>query len=501
MKQLGFVAVAVLLLCGCGRNEKPQPVLRATAPTSAVNITLQPGQKQVINVTAAGAFGNPICGVSGDIAIHVPADWDTFVPPARGQSRIDSSFGCMVTRLTDASSELFNSSCNGTGCFMPIYAGYPTVSPFNANDTLLMVEDGWNEHFVISMAGAIVVTIANMPAANDTWDLWDATNPAVFYYTSGNSLMKGTINGSTVTASTVQQFTQYPAINFMDETDVSQDKQHVVLVGGSPTSAQESVFDYNFVSNQIGPVYQTQCQGSIAVPNNGCLHKLVQTPDNNIIIDFANDGSGAEQGNRLWNGSQVLQHIQDATNHLDAGMDLSGSPVFVDIGNPQVLSTETSPCASGWGTEVREINTMLANCLVDIDRYGSLSSEHVSYRGGGPSQPWVSLSFFDNRATSPEWFTIHGPNYQAPSSSNWQYLEDEIDVVRIDANNNPQLMYRLAHAYSRSDEDFYATPRAALSRDGKYVAFGSNAAFAHTGCPANFQTPTGCSDVYVIKIQ
>jgi hypothetical protein len=73
--------------------------------------------------------------------------------------------------------------------------------------------------------------------------------------------------------------------------------------------------------------------------------------------------------------------------------------------------------------------------------------------------------------------------------------------VRIDANNNSNLVYRLARAYARSDEDFYATPRASISRDGKYIAFDSNMAYAHTGCPANFQTATGCIDVYVIKVQ
>jgi hypothetical protein len=49
--------------------------------------------------------------------------------------------------------------------------------------------------------------------------------------------------------------------------------------------------------------------------------------------------------------------------------------------------------------------------------------------------------------------------------------------------------------------DFYAQPHAAISRAGKYLAFNSNMAYAHTGCPANFQNSTGCTDVYVIKVQ
>src|SRR2546429_5923636 len=43
------------------------------------------------------------CGKSGDSSNHVPTDWSSFVPPAKGQSYVDVTFGCTVTRLTDAS--------------------------------------------------------------------------------------------------------------------------------------------------------------------------------------------------------------------------------------------------------------------------------------------------------------------------------------------------------------------------------------------------------------
>lgn len=395
---------------------------------------------------------------------------------------------------------------------MPINMGYATVSPFNADDTYLMLSDGWNEHFITDLKGNIVVPISNMPdcsnsgscnannSSNDSWFYWDATNPAVFYYTAGNSMMKATINGSTVTTSAVHEFTEYSAVNFMDKTDLSQDGAHVVIVGGDTSgSSPLNIFDYDFVTNTKGPVYTTPCAASVGSPNNSCVHGNTQTPDNNVMIDFASDGTGSTQADRLWTGSSPLPHIQDFTNHLDTGYDMDGSPVFVEIGNSSVLSTDTNPCPSGWGTDVRQIyDTPSAVCLIDIDLYGSLSSEHVGYRGG-PSQPWVTLSFFDDRTPSPEWFDTTS-QYTPASTSNWQYLEDEIDIIRIDANNNSRYAYRLAHAYSRSNEDFYSQPHASMSRDGRYVAFQSNSAYAHKGCPANFQTSTDCTDVYVIKL-
>ncbi|PYT70181.1 MAG: hypothetical protein DMG39_16405 [Acidobacteria bacterium] len=490
----------------------------------SANATLTPGQTATLNVTfaptAAGsvagsvaatsnagnspttislsgsglaqsASGAPSCGKSGDSSNHVPTDWNTFVPPGKGQSYVDPTFGCTVTRITDVSSEVWSGSF-----YLPITHGYATVSPFNANDTYLMLADGWNRHFVTDLKGNMVVASGNMPGMNDTWVLWDATNVSVFYYTNGNSLMKGTISASAVAASTVHQFSEYAAINFMDETDVSQDGAHVVIVGGDTSgSSPENVFDYDFVTNTKGPVYTTSCRGPVGGPNNACLHKLIQTPDNNVIVQFASDGSGPEQGNRLWTGSSPLLVLQDATNHLDGGMDLSGNAVFIESGNGTYTPGLSNPCPSGWGLDVRQIyNPASAVCLLD-----NPPSWHVGYRGNA-QQPWVGLSFFDVRSSGPEWFD-NSANYAAPSSSTWLLYEDEIMAVRIDANNNANSVYRLARGYSRSNEDFNATPKAAISRDGKYLAFDSNMAYAHSGCPANFQTATNCIDVYVIKIK
>ena len=480
-------------------------VVASNAANSPLTVALSGTGAPVTPPPTAGA---PTCGKNNDTNIEVPSDWSTFVPPAKGQSYVDSSFGCTVTRITDVSSEIW-----GGSFYLPINMGYSTVSPFNANDTFLMLGDGWGRHFVTDLQGNIVVPIANMPdcgnsssctlnnSSNDTWFYWDATNPNIFYYTTANSMMKGTIAGSAVTTSVVHQFTEYSVIDFMDKTDLSEDGQHVVIVGGDASGSNpENVFDYNFVTNVKGPVYTTGCSGSAAANNNSCIHGVTQTPDNNVAIDFANDGTGLEQGVRLWSGIFPLIHLQDGTNHMDTGYDMNGNAVYIELGNSQTILGLTNPCPSGWGTDVRQIYDVLsAVCLVDIDLHGSLSNEHVGYRGSA-SQPWVSLSFFDNRTPSPEWFDNSG-NYAAPSPSNWQYLEDEIDLVRIDANNNPQYVYRLAHGYSRSNEDFYAQPHASLSRDGRYAAFQSNAAYVHTGCPANFQSSTGCSDVYVVKVK
>jgi len=464
--------------------------VNSNATNSPASVSLSGTGAATQQVSSGPTTGAPTCGVSGDTTNHIPADWKTFVPPAKGQSYVDPTFGCTVTRITDSSTEDFNGSV-----YLPLGMGYATVSTFNENDSYLMIGDGWGRRMITDVTGNVIVPIGSVPNGNDGWYLWDATSPNTFYWTSGNSMMKGVVNGSSVTATTVHQFTEYSAINFMDETDVSQDGAHVVIIGGDTTgSSPENVFDYNFETNLKGPVYTTSCTGSVNAPNNNCLHKLIQTPDNNVIIQFANDGTGAENGNRLWTGATPLPHLQNGTNHLDAGYDLSGNSVFIEVGNSSTVAGETNPCPSGWGLDVRQTNNpSSAVCLVD-----NQPSWHVGYRGNA-NQPWVGLSFFDQRSSSPEFFD-NSSGYVAPSSSSWLLYEDEIMLVRVDANNNSSNVYRLARGYSRSDEDFNAQPHASISRDGKYIAFGSDMAYAHSGCPANSQTTTGCSDVYIIKV-
>src|SRR5206468_1891250 len=121
----------------------------------------------------------------------------------------------------------------------------------------------FRSRWVTDLTGNVVVPIGNVPGGNDGWYLWDATNAKVFYYTNGNSLMKGTISGAAVTTAVMHQFSEYAAINMMDETDVSQDGAHVVIVGGDTSgSSSENVFVYNLVTNSKGQVYTTSCTGS-----------------------------------------------------------------------------------------------------------------------------------------------------------------------------------------------------------------------------------------------
>lgn len=428
----------------------------------------------------------PICGQVNDKLLHLPPNWATFTPPASGQSYVDPVFGCSVKRLTSSGSD--ENAWDGTHLSFVNY--YSTFTAMNAADTMLFIvsnDGGWR---IKDVNGNVVVSEASMPAF-EGHPVWDASNGSVFYYTHNSSLYSGTISGNSVASKVVHTFTEYLDITSPDSADLSQDGDHVALVGQNSNSTMD-VFVWSISQQTKTSKYTTTCtvSGSVtSTPQPGCLHKIQLTANNLLTIQFGNDGSGAEQGVRLWNGS-TLVHLQNATNHYDTGYDLSGNPVFIAVNNSTTLLGLANPCPSGWGMDVRELNNFASSiCLLDNQPYW-----HISYRGGS-SQPWSAISFFDYRTPGPEFFTSDS-NYRAPTSSNWQLYEDEIVLAKVDAS----AVYRLAHARSRSMESYWAQPHAAISRDGKYVVFTSNMANPN-GCPANMHVANECSDVYLIQVQ
>jgi hypothetical protein len=73
------------------------------------------------------------------------------------------------------------------------------------------------------------------------------------------------------------------------------------------------------------------------------------------------------------------------------------------------------------------------------------------------------------------------------------HFAEEGLLVRID-NNNGSNKQRLFHTRSRSSEYYWAIPRGAISRDGRYVVFDSNFDISNSGLP-NY------TDVYITKVQ
>jgi len=438
------------------------------------------------HTTLSNLEGAPICGKLDDRQVHLPPNWDALTIPPGFQSYVDPVFGCAVKRLTDSSRD----ETTWDRKHLAFMNYYSTLTAINASDTMLFVVSNDGSWRIKNLNGELVIPAGKMPALSGH-PVWDSSDGNIFYYASGNSLYKASIGGTSVKSVALHTFSEYKGIVSPDAADLSQDGDHVALVGQNANNTMD-VFVWSTGHEAKTSVYTTGCtiNGSVnGATQPGCVHKLQLTADNLLTIQFLGDGSGVEQGVRLWNGS-TLVHLQDKTDHYDTGYDLNAKSVFIASNNSDSLPGLKNPCASGWGIDVRQLGNLQSSlCVLDHPPYW-----HVSYRGSG-SQPWVVLSFFDDRKPGPELFS-NNSKYEKPTPANWKLYEDEIVLAKVDGSG----IYRLAHARSRSSENYWAQPRAAISRDGKYVVFTSNMAFPN-GCPANMHVAGECSDVYLIKVR
>src|SRR5260370_6544739 len=269
----------------------------------------------------------PACGLPDDRQVHHPPDWISFVPPAKGQSYIDPVFGCTVTRLTDSNKDGSLSDGMHAG-FMHYYS---TFSPVNAGDTMLLITSTDGSWQAIDGNGTVVVHVDRMPAMNNGHPVWDAADGSVFYYTLAKSLHKARIVGHLVKTEALHTFEEYRGIVSPDAADLSQDGDHIALVGQNSNDTID-VFVWSLARQTKTSVYTTTCKihewAVTQSPQPGCIHKLQLTPDNLLVIAFVHDGAGSEQGARLWDGHE-LRHLQDRTNHLHTRYVLKGDPIFI----------------------------------------------------------------------------------------------------------------------------------------------------------------------------
>jgi len=437
----------------------------------------------------------PKCGLTKDKAKHVPnaITWRSFTPPAVGSTYgttgDDAIYGCVVKRLTNAAARGAN--------FTHYYA---TVNPMSAGDTKIMT--GRGNDLIIDLNGNTIVSAGNMPA-DQGLAVWDRTNDMVFWNVPGdNTVRKCTVSsnfpGATVSCVVNHTFSEYAGgiVNMMDETDMTP-SGWLVMVGQATVGGAMDIFLWNPTTLTKSPVLSTSSsvignctQNAGNMNSDSCIHKLIGTADDGVLIQ------APAKGQILWHSPWPANPQVYDQPHTDSGGDLSGHTVAItesgNVGGTCPDGSSFSPAYtvlvdSGWTN---------ANYLCLFANPNSNPGWHVSYRDW-PTRAWTVYSAQANHA-GPECFN-NAACYADPSSSNWRYFENEILMVRIDSNNNPAKIYRLALSHARGggadgNGYFWSDPRAAVSYDGKYVIFDSNANFAAKGCG----TVSSCTDIYLI---
>jgi hypothetical protein len=473
--------------------------------------------KGVGTITLVPASGNantpPICGIVSNTSILIPAVWTSFSPPAVGSTYTDSGGYCPVTRVTN----YFSGPSGSDGCHY-----YATEGPDDISDQYIMLYNcNSGGFFVVAgptnglyTVGTTVLTGSQMGTITptSTEPTWDRTSPGVFWITAHNTIEKCTINNSakTVSCAVNHTFTEYASgqVTFMDETDMTPDGW-LVTVGSNTTSAASiAVFLWNPTTLTKSAVYSTVCTDTINKANGSCIHKLIATPLDGVVIQF--EGStNPENGNQLWESPfSALQPVElnsggtgpggsGGTDHFDSMKNQSS----VEVGNFEDFQNNPGP----WGACVDSFRPTTVTLPPASNAPQCLFSNrsnnpgwHVSSRAW-PKSNFVTFSAQANTSAA-ENFNNATSGYAAPSSGNWNVYTNEIVMILVGANNNSAQIYRLALAHARGNPGyFWSDPRAAMTYSGNYIVFDSNSAWGATGSgTCNSSNP--CSDTYIIKI-
>jgi len=417
---------------------------------------------------------NP-CGLVDDGLIHLPPNYNSFLPPAVGLSYVDPQYGCKVVRLTGGISQFGQ----------PAHHYYGTIGAFSADDSKVMLFLDNGSAAIVDTSGNIIITVSSMPASNTNVYPWDPVNPAVFYYTNSNQFLKGTISGSSVSGTVLHSFSGYSNCTIPDQEDLSDDGTKIWLVctptGGS--ASQNVAVLYNLATNTV-------VSNSLVVgAQEGGWHKIQIFPSGKM---FLTGGSLCNSTQCIYNtdGSLYWQPPFAYSSHSDVGTDLQGREVL--ISSASGVASLNACSSEMWSSlSVIDINAKApVNCLIGAPPNPKIPSWEISYRDSANSTTgkWVLLSMFD-QGTCPD-YSCFTQNLASSWQSMWGAYYEELVLVKVDGSQR----YRLGYSWSRSAENYWAVPRASLSHDGKYLVFDSNFNMSNTG----FAQYT---DVYLIKIQ
>lgn len=382
------------------------------------------------------------CGHLSDTGIHIPLNYVIAAVPS-----IDLTYGCPIQRVTT-----YQQLTPGQA----LHHYYSAITPVNADDTRIMVlQDNGQDAILNFPSGTIAVPIANMPPANSYNLPWDITQPSVFYFSTGNTFRKGTISGNMVIQTTLHTFAGFSTVIIPDQEDVSDDGAVIWLIGNPGAECAGTAIAYNLATDTIisSNLQLTSC------------HKVQVSPSGKMLCTSC---QGVDD-HKLYNTDGTLYWgLPNASAHADMGTDLQGREVLIQSANGQ---DSVNACAEKWlSLTVLDIATKsIVRCLAS-----GIPQWHVSYRTRKAApHGWVIVSMFDSEpCPSYSCFTL-----SANWAAQWGLYTEEIIAIRIDGSAT----YRLAHSRSRSAENYWAQPHAAISRDGKWVVFDSNMGNGTTG--------------------
>ena len=382
-----------------------------------------------------------------DSGVHTPPNYYGFVPPARGGSYTDSTYGTSIRRITDARNT--PDAARGSGMLTFITNEYSTMSPFNSNSTRLLLQH--YSYFALYDGNGTFVRNLPFEISSSSEPRWSRSNPNVLYYVTGNQLKS--YEASTGAVSMVRAFTEYSAVRGAGESDICFDGNHLVLVGSG-----RYVFVYEISTNTKGSVLDT---------GGRAFDSLYITPNDNVTVTWAQSGTSRFNGIELFNRNMgFLRQVTRAGGHMDVTRDTNGDEVLL-----WANAADPLPICDNGVVKVR-LSDGRQTCLLSL-AWGI--AIHVS---GPDSGGWAFVETYN--ASDP-----------SPSSGSWTPWVNEVLQIRLDGSQ----VRRLLHHRSRPFDSYWYTPRVASNRAGTRLVFSSN-----YGQQAISGASTEYTDVYMVDV-
>lgn len=403
------------------------------APANTSVIALQPVASSVPKADAS----SPYYGIPDDNKIYFPADYTTFLPPAVGVKYHDTVFGAPLMRLTNGLAQ-FNDA---------VHHEYATMSPFNQNSSLILVQADSNGFFVVDRRGQVIVPPDLLVLGGSSEPRWSGKEPNVFYYHAENQLLKFDVARRQKVP--VRTFAQYQKITFGGgECDISEDGDHLMIVGDDRHAAM-----YILSTDSLAETVDLHTLDKEWV-------EVYVTANNNIMMRCGTEGVGRHKGMALYDRDfNFIRQIAPFGGHSDQGRDLNGEEV-VFVG--AYRDTAPPPGCENNGIEKIRLSDAKRTCLLPLNWDAEL---HVSSNSDGKN-PWVLVSVTDTGKGT----AVANSDLPRDWQSRWGVRFNEVMIVKADGSERR----RLAHHRSRTLNGYWFQPRASISKDGKYAVFDSN---------------------------
>ncbi len=389
-----------------------------------------------------------------DSGVHLPVLYDSFVPPALGQTYVDQTFSTTIKRLSDAVNTPNHAA---SGNLLWIGTEYPTASPWNVNNSWLILQH--QGYFGLYDGGGTYVRDLPFSVNAATEPRWSRTDPNVLFYVSGNRLMR--LDVSAGASSIVRTFSEYSAIRGRGESDISRDGDHFVFAGDAPGGlANRYVFVYQISTNTKGAVLDTIGHS---------FNQLYLASDNSVALGWIAAGTARYSGVELFDRNMIFQRqLTRAIGHMRLTRDTNGADVLIwtNSGDPQPIPN----CQNGI-VKVRLSNAQ-QTCLLQLD--WSLAVHITAGDGDG----WAFVETYD-------------PADPPASTPAWKPYTNEIIQVKLDGTE----ARRLLHHRSRQTANYEYQPRATVSRDGTTLVYSSTYNLEGTSGHA-----FGYTDAYMIAV-